>query len=113
MTMRRGRLPELARIRWYTLVRMGFSNLVAVFNIIATAETLHANGITQIQTLAEAAEALRPVAGDFAFAIFAAGIIGTGMLAVLVLAGSAACAVAEMFQWPEGLDRRPQRAEWP
>jgi len=101
---------QLARIESDTLFGMGYSNLVAVFIIIATAATLHANGITQIQTSSQAAEALRPVAGEFAFAVFAGGIIGTGMLAVPVLAGSAAYAVAEMFEWPEGLDRRLQDA---
>src|SRR5207247_10244320 len=79
--------------------------------IFATAATLHASGITQIDTSAQAAEALRPIAGEFAFALFAAGIIGTGLLAVPVLAGSAAYAVAEMFRWPEGLDRRPREAK--
>lgn len=102
---------ELARIRTDTLFGMGFSHLIALFIIIATAATLHANGITQIETSAQAAEALRPIAGEFTFAIFAAGIIGTGMLAVPVLAGSAAYAVAEMFRWPEGLDRRPREAK--
>lgn len=101
---------QLARIESDTLFGMGYSNLVAVFIIIATAATLHVNGITQIQTSSQAAEALRPVAGEFAFAVFAGGIIGTGMLAVPVLAGSAAYAVAEMFEWPEGLDRRLQDA---
>ncbi|WEX74827.1 divalent metal cation transporter [Sinorhizobium numidicum] len=103
--------PELARIRLDTLVGMGFSNVVALFIILATAATLHANGITQIETSAEAAEALRPIAGEFTFVVFAAGIIGTGLLAVPVLAGSAAYAVAELFQWPEGLDRAPHRAK--
>ncbi|MGR9180495.1 NRAMP family divalent metal transporter (plasmid) [Rhizobium leguminosarum] len=103
--------PELARIRGDTLFGMGFSHLVALFIIIATAAALNANGITQIETSSQAAEALRPIAGDFAFAVFAAGIIGTGMLAVPVLAGSAAYAVAEMFRWREGLDRRPSEAK--
>jgi NRAMP (natural resistance-associated macrophage protein)-like metal ion transporter len=103
--------PELARIRTDTLLGMGFSNLIALAIIIATAATLNANGITEIQTSSQAAEALRPIAGDFTFAIFAAGIIGTGMLAIPVLAGSAAYAVAEMFNWPEGLDRRPREAK--
>ncbi|CAN7708175.1 divalent metal cation transporter [Phyllobacterium sp. LjRoot231] len=103
--------PELARIRGDTLFGMGFSHLVALVIIIATAATLNANGITQIETSSQAAEALRPIAGDFAFAVFAIGIIGTGMLAVPVLAGSAAYAVAEMFRWPEGLDRRPREAK--
>lgn len=102
---------ELGRIRTDTLVGMGFSNLIALCIIIATAATLHANGITQIETSEQAAQALRPIAGEFAFALFAAGIIGTGLLAVPVLAGSAAYAVAEMMQWPEGLDRRPKEAK--
>jgi Mn2+/Fe2+ NRAMP family transporter len=86
-------------------------NLIAAFIIIATAATLNASGITQIETSSQAAEALRPVAGAFTFVLFAAGIIGTGMLAVPVLAGSAAYAVSEMFHWPEGLDRRPREAK--
>ncbi len=103
--------PELARIRIDTLIGMGFSNLVALFIILATAATLHANGVTHIETSAQAAEALRPIAGEFAFVLFSAGIIGTGMLAVPVLAGSAAYAVAELFQWPQGLDRPPRKAK--
>jgi Mn2+/Fe2+ NRAMP family transporter len=103
--------PELARIRTDTLVGMGFSNLIALFIILATAATLHSHGITQIETSAQAAEALRPIAGDFTFAVFAAGIIGTGLLAVPVLAGSAAYAVAEMLRWPEGLHRRFSEAK--
>jgi Mn2+/Fe2+ NRAMP family transporter len=71
--------------------------------VIATAVTLNQHGITSIQTSAQAAEALRPVASDFAFAVFALGIIGTGMLAVPVLAGSAAYAVSEAFDWKSGL----------
>ena len=102
---------ELARIRTDTLVGMGFSHLVALFIIIATAATLHANGITEITSAAQAAEALRPIAGDLAFALFAIGIIGTGMLAVPILAGSAAYAVSEAFGWTEGLDRKPREAK--
>jgi len=102
---------ELARIRIDTLTGMGISNLIALFIIFATAATLHAHGVTHIQTSEQAAEALRPVAGVFAFALFAAGIIGTGMLAVPVLAGSAAYAVSEVFQWAEGLDRKPREAK--
>ena len=102
---------ELARIRTDTLFGMAFSHLIALFIIIATAATLHANGTTQIETSAQAAEALRPIAGEVTFAVFACGIIGTGMLAVPVLAGSAAYAVAEMFRWPEGLDRPPREAK--
>jgi NRAMP (natural resistance-associated macrophage protein)-like metal ion transporter len=103
--------PELARIRTDTIVGMGVSNLIALFIIIATAATLNASGVTDIQTSSQAAEALRPVAGDFTFALFAIGIIGTGLLAVPVLAGSAAYAVSESFRWTEGLDRRPREAK--
>ena len=107
----RGAGPELARIRTDTLVGMGFSHLTALFIIIATAATLHAHGVTQITSAAQAAEALRPIAGQFAFALFAVGIIGTGLLAVPVLAGSAAYAVSETFGWTEGLDRQPREAK--
>ncbi|MEO8669256.1 MAG: divalent metal cation transporter, partial [Bauldia sp.] len=103
--------PELKRIRTDTIVGMGVSNLIALFIIFATAATLNASGVTTIETSADAAEALRPVAGDFAFALFAIGIIATGMLAVPVLAGSAAYAVAELFGWKEGLDRKPKEAK--
>jgi NRAMP (natural resistance-associated macrophage protein)-like metal ion transporter len=103
--------PELARIRTDTFVGMGISNLIALFIIFATAATLNASGMTDIQTSAQAAEALRPVAGAFTFALFASGIIATGMLAVPVLAGSAAYAVSEFFHWTEGLDRRPREAK--
>jgi Mn2+/Fe2+ NRAMP family transporter len=102
---------ELRRIRLDTLVGMGFSNVIALCIIIATAATLNAHGIVNIETSAQAAEALRPIAGDFAFAVFAAGIVGTGMLAVPVLAGSAAYAVAEAFRWPNGLARRVREAK--
>ena len=97
---------ELKRIRMDTLAGMGFSNLIALFIIVATAATLNTAGVKDIQTSAQAAEALRPIAGAFTFYLFAAGIIGTGMLAIPVLAGSAAYAVSEIFQWNEGLDRR-------
>jgi len=96
---------HLRRIKWDTYIGMGFSNLIAFFIILSTAATLHAAGVTQIQTASQAAEALRPLAGDLTFILFAAGIIGTGMLAVPVLAGSAAYAVAEAFDWRTGLDR--------
>ena len=102
---------ELARIRTDTLVGMGFSHITALFIIIATAATLHAHGITQVTSAAQAAEALRPIAGQFAFALFAVGIIGTGLLAVPVLAGSAAYAVSETFDWTEGLDHKPREAK--
>ncbi|NDA45922.1 MAG: divalent metal cation transporter [Alphaproteobacteria bacterium] len=102
---------ELARIRFDTYVGMGFSNLVALFIVFATAASLHEAGVTTIETSAQAAEALRPLAGEFAFALFALGIIGTGLLAVPVLAGSAAYAVSELFDWTEGLDRQWKEAK--
>ncbi len=101
----------LRRIRIDTLVGMGFSNLVALAILITTAATLNVSGITDIQTSAQAAEALRPIAGNFASLIFTLGIIGTGLLAVPVLAGSAAYAVGEARQWPTGLKRRPKEAQ--
>lgn len=102
--------PEMARIRQDTLIGMSFSNLVAIFIVWAAAATLHVHGITTIETASQAAEALRPVAGRFAFLLFAFGIIGTGMLAVPVLAGSAAYAVSEMFGRPASLDAKPNKA---
>jgi Mn2+/Fe2+ NRAMP family transporter len=84
---------------------------VALFIVIATAATLHANGVRDIESAAQAAQALRPIAGEFAFALFALGIIGTGLLAVPILAGSAAYAVSEAFGWTEGLDRKPREAK--
>ena len=102
---------ELKRIRIDTLIGMGLSNLVALFIIVSTAATLHAHGVTDIQTSAQAAEALRPVAGKFVFLIFGLGIIGTGMLAVPVLAGSSAYALGEAFGWHVGLARKPGRAK--
>jgi NRAMP (natural resistance-associated macrophage protein)-like metal ion transporter len=95
---------HLRRIKLDTYVGMGFSNLIALCIIVGTAATLHTAGITDIATSAQAAEALRPLAGDAAFLLFALGIIGTGMLAVPVLAGSAAYAVAEAFEWKGSLD---------
>ena len=94
---------HLFRIKQDTYVGMGFSNAIALCIVVATAVTLNLNGITHIQTSAEAAEALRPLAGEFAFAVFALGIIGTGLLAVPVLAGSAAYAVSEVAGWKAGL----------
>lgn len=101
---------ELKRIQLDTYVGMAVSNIVALFIIITTAATLHAHGTTDIQTSAQAAEALRPIAGPFAFTIFALGIIGTGMLALPVLAGSAAYAVGEARRWKVGLAQKPRRA---
>jgi NRAMP (natural resistance-associated macrophage protein)-like metal ion transporter len=102
---------ELERIRLDTYIGMAFANLVALAIMITTAATLNANGITDIQSSSQAAEALRPVAGPFAFALFALGIVGTGLLAVPVLAGSAAYAVCEARKWPTGLSRKPLRAK--
>jgi NRAMP (natural resistance-associated macrophage protein)-like metal ion transporter len=95
---------ELGRIKLDTFVGMGFSNVVAFFIILTSAATLHQAGITDIETSAQAAEALRPLGGEFTFMLFALGIIGTGLLAVPVLAGSAAYAVAECFEWRTGLN---------
>jgi NRAMP (natural resistance-associated macrophage protein)-like metal ion transporter len=102
---------EFRRIRLDTYIGMGLSNLVALFIIITAAATLNANGVTDIQTSAQAAEALRPIAGRFAFFVFAIGIIGTGMLALPVLAGSSAYALGETFGWHVGLARKPHRAK--
>jgi NRAMP (natural resistance-associated macrophage protein)-like metal ion transporter len=103
-TRPRDAVAQLRRIKSDTLIGMGFSNIVAFFIMLTTAVTLGAHGITDIQSSAQAAEALRPVAGEFAFLAFALGIIGTGMLAVPVLAGSAAYAVTESFRWRNGMD---------
>jgi NRAMP (natural resistance-associated macrophage protein)-like metal ion transporter len=97
---------HLQRIKFDTIAGMTFSNLIAFFIILSTAATLHAAGVTDIQTSAQAAQALRPIAGDFAFLLFGLGIIGTGMLAVPVLAGSAAYAFAEVAGWRGSLSLR-------
>lgn len=102
---------HLRRIKVDTIVGMTFSNLIAFFIILSTAATLHAAGVTDIQTSAQAAEALRPLAGEFTFVLFSLGIIGTGLLAVPVLAGSAAYAVAEAVGWRGSLNLRLERAE--
>lgn len=102
---------QIRRIRFDTYFGMAFSNVVAFFIILTAAVTLHAQGKTDIQTAAEAAEALRPIAGNFAFLLFSGGIIGTGLLAIPVLAGSAAYAVGEAMQLPIGLDRQPSEAK--
>lgn len=101
---------QLASIQLDTFVGMGLSNIVALFIMITTAATLNAHGVIDIQTSSQAADALRPIAGRFAFTIFALGIVGTGMLALPVLAGSAAYAVGETFRWRVGLAQRPTRA---
>ena len=102
--------PELARIRIDTLTGMAFSTIVSLAIVFATAATLNANGVHDITTSQQAAEALRPIAGQFAFAMFAIGIIGTGLLAVPVLAGSAAYAVSEMAGFQGSLDDKPGKA---
>jgi Mn2+/Fe2+ NRAMP family transporter len=107
---RQGR-SALQRIEVDTLVGMAFSNLVALAIIVTTAATLNVHGVTNIETSAQAAEALRPIAGAFTAAIFAIGVIGTGLLAVPVLAGSAAYAIGEARRWPMGLARRPKEAQ--
>jgi Mn2+/Fe2+ NRAMP family transporter len=101
----------LERIRLDTYIGMAFSNLVAIAIIVTTAATLYVHGITNIQTSSQAAEALRPVAGRFAFSVFTLGILGTGLLAVPVLAGSAAYAIGEARKWPTGLARQPLQAK--
>ncbi len=106
----RGAAAELRRIRFDTMIGMAFSNVIAIAIIITTAATLHAKGITDIQSSAQAAQALRPVAGAFAELIFALGIIGTGLLAIPVLAGSTAYAIGEGRKWPVGLSRKPKQA---
>jgi NRAMP (natural resistance-associated macrophage protein)-like metal ion transporter len=102
--------PELDRIRVDTTVGMIFSNVIAFFIILTTASVLHAHGVTNINSATQAAEALRPLAGNFTFLLFALGIIGTGMLAIPVLAGSAAYAVAEVFGWHATLEAKAPEA---
>jgi len=101
----------LSRIRIDTIAGMLVSNLIAIAIMISTAATLHQAGKTNIQTAAEAAQALEPLAGHFAFLLFAVGIIGTGLLAIPVLAGSAAYAVGEANGWKIGLDNMPWQAK--
>src|ERR1700674_4963419 len=104
--------PEnLSRIRLDTSIGMAFSNLIAFFIILTTAVTLHSHNVLDIQTSAQAASALKPIAGEFAFLVFALGIIGTGLLALPVLAGSAAYALGEVFGWHVGLAQKPRRAK--
>ena len=101
---------NLHRIRIDTTFGMIFSNAIAFVIMLTTSITLNQHGITDIQTTSQAAEALRPIAGESAYLLFALGIIGTGMLAVPVLAGSAAYAVAEAFGWPGSLSDSPRTA---
>jgi NRAMP (natural resistance-associated macrophage protein)-like metal ion transporter len=98
------------RIRADTLIGMAFSNVIALAIILTTAATLHESGVFDVQTSTQAAEALKPIAGEFAFIIFALGIVATGLLAIPILAASAAYAIGEAFRWPTGLSRRPSKA---
>jgi Mn2+/Fe2+ NRAMP family transporter len=104
-------VSNFRRIKLDTVIGMAFSNLVAFFIMLTTAVTLHRHGVTEIATSAEAASALRPIAGDFAFFLFSMGIIGTGLLAVPVLAGSAAYAMAGTFRWANSLELKPMAAK--
>ena len=97
---------ELRRIRWDTWSGMFYSNITAYFIILAAAVTLNVAGITQIETAAQAAGALRPLAGDFAFLLFAMGVLGVGMIGVPVLTGSGAYALSETMGWKSGLERK-------
>lgn len=97
---------EFRRIRWDTWSGMLYSDVTAYFIILATAVTLHVAGITNIETAAQAASALRPLAGDYAFTLFALGILGVGLIGVPVLAGSAAYALCEAMGWKWGLERK-------
>jgi Mn2+/Fe2+ NRAMP family transporter len=101
----------ISRIKSDTYVGMAFSNLVGLAIMMTTAATLRVAGITDITTSSQAAQALKPVAGEFAFAIFSLGIIGTGFLAIPALAGSAAYALGEATGWPVGLARKPMQAK--
>ena len=102
---------QLQRIKIDTYIGMAFSNLIAYFIILTAAATLHTHGKTDINSAAEAAEALRPIAGPFAELLFSLGIIGTGLLALPVLGGSAAYAVGEALKWPVGLERKAKEAK--
>src|SRR5438067_7231390 len=106
----KGGYPEIDRIKIDTIVGMIFSNAIAFFIILTTAAVLNGHGLTNINSAAEAAEALRPLAGNFTFLLFALGIIGTGMLAIPVLAGSAAYGVSEAFGWRATLEARAPEA---
>jgi Mn2+/Fe2+ NRAMP family transporter len=101
---------ELKRIGWDTFLGMGYSNVIAFFIMLSTAVTLNAAGVTSVQTAAQAASALRPVAGDFAFVLFCLGVVGAGLLAIPTLAGSAAYALSEAMGWKEGLETKLKEA---
>ena len=102
---------QLKRIGWDTYIGMAYSNVIAFFVILATAVTLNAHGVTNIQTASQAALALKPIAGDLASTLFALGIIGTGFLAIPTLAGSAAYALSEAMGWREGLELKFSEAK--
>ncbi|CAE6689590.1 Divalent metal cation transporter MntH [Paraburkholderia nemoris] len=101
---------ELRRIRWDTWTGMFYSDVTAFFIILATAVTLHVAGVTDITTAAQAASALRPLAGNFAYILFALGILGVGLIGVPVLAGSGAYALSEAMGWRAGLERKVRDA---
>ncbi len=102
--------PELRRIKWDTWSGMFYSDVTAFFIMLATAVTLHVAGVTDINTAAQAASALKPLAGEFAYLLFALGILGVGMIGVPVLAGSGAYALSEALGWKEGLERKAKDA---
>ena len=104
-------LRDLRRVKLDTVTGMTFSNVIAFFVMVVGAVVLYAGGVHDVTSAAQAAEALRPLAGDFAFWLFAGGIIATGLLAVPVLASSAAYAVAEALGWEEGLERHWREAK--
>lgn len=111
LRFRHGAADELRKLRADTFIGMAFSNLITFFIILTTGATLHLHGVTEIRTAADAAAALQPLAGPFASFLFAAGVVGTGFLAIPVLAGSAAFAVGETLRWPVGLERRALKAK--
>jgi Mn2+/Fe2+ NRAMP family transporter len=102
---------QLDRMRGDTYLGMAFSNVIAFCIILDTAAVLHVHGITNIETTAQAAEALRPFAGELAFLLFSIGIVGTGLIAIPVLAGASAYALAEALNWPIGLERKLHQAK--
>ena len=102
---------ELTRIRWDTAIGMAASNLVGLFIILTTAATLHATGKTDIESTRQAAEALRPVAGEAAFLLFSLGILATGLLSVPILAASSAFAMGDVCGWKVGLEYKMRQAK--
>ena len=94
-----------------TRIGMTFSNLITFFIITLTAATLFRSGITNIESLRDAAEALKPLAGNYAYALFTIGILSSGFLAIPILAGSAAYVIAEVFGWTEGFNKSFMKAK--